>query len=330
MSARFSSHAENAQQSGYCHGQFLRAKDLQSPCRALRPCRTTGFAMEIPYIEDRPVGELRRPASRIEHEDRACIAVRQVLEPEGPISSLVRFTRTRLKGSSGLPPSGRVRFLHLTPKPIRGTKNRHERDHRHFTHAKFRTAGGNPPWKWTLRSTTASTVALAVPSGASDRRPMKPTSKPAIGEQVPLRWQGRPPRPSNPLNAKSYNDSEVWTPDQRLIDMMMIDLDATENKSRLGANAILASRCASPRLGAEACHCALPLYGGANARVACQRPMMKHSFNGEAMLTTRSTSGNFRSCRSAPRSLTDSVRMGAEVSTPFKEKTLSDRRVTIY
>src|SRR4029450_3955503 len=56
-------------------------------------------------------------------------------------------------------------------------------------------------------------------------------------------------------------------PDQALIDALMIDLDGSDNKSRLGANAILAVSLAVARAAAEAS--GLPIYryvGGPNAR----------------------------------------------------------------
>jgi enolase 1/2/3 len=55
--------------------------------------------------------------------------------------------------------------------------------------------------------------------------------------------------------------------DQALVDQLMIDLDGSDNKKRLGANAILAVSLAVAKAAAEACE--LPLYryvGGANAR----------------------------------------------------------------
>lgn len=62
--------------------------------------------------------------------------------------------------------------------------------------------------------------------------------------------------------------------DQRLIDKTMTELDGTENKSRLGANAILAVSLAAAK--AAAAHYGMPLYryiGGINAKVM-PRPMM--------------------------------------------------------
>lgn len=62
--------------------------------------------------------------------------------------------------------------------------------------------------------------------------------------------------------------------DQRLIDKTMTELDGTENKSRLGANAVLAVSLAAAK--AAAAHYNMPLYryiGGINAKVM-PRPMM--------------------------------------------------------
>ena len=62
---------------------------------------------------------------------------------------------------------------------------------------------------------------------------------------------------------------------QRLIDATMISLDGTENKSKLGANAILAVSMACARASANALK--LPLYrylGGVNAR-----PHIGHAYS---------------------------------------------------
>jgi enolase len=59
-----------------------------------------------------------------------------------------------------------------------------------------------------------------------------------------------------------------WATDQRGIDQRLLDLDGTENKSHLGANAVLAVSLAVARAAAEAA--SLPLYrylGGADACV---------------------------------------------------------------
>ncbi len=73
--------------------------------------------------------------------------------------------------------------------------------------------------------------------------------------------------------------------DQRGLDQLLIDLDGTENKSRLGANAILGTSLAAARAGADELD--VPLYravGGPNAHVL-PMPMLNvlnggvHAFN---------------------------------------------------
>jgi enolase len=62
--------------------------------------------------------------------------------------------------------------------------------------------------------------------------------------------------------------SGVDAEDQRRIDNLMIELDGTPNKSRLGANAILGVSLATAKAAAESA--GLPLYkyvGGVSARV---------------------------------------------------------------
>ena len=69
--------------------------------------------------------------------------------------------------------------------------------------------------------------------------------------------------------------------DQRMIDQMLIDLDGTPNKSRIGANAILGVSLAVARAAADDLQ--LPLYryvGGANAHVL-PVPMMNVLNGGE-------------------------------------------------
>jgi len=55
--------------------------------------------------------------------------------------------------------------------------------------------------------------------------------------------------------------------DQRGIDTLMLEIDGTENKSKLGANAILAVSLAAAKAAAQSCGLSLYRYvGGANAR----------------------------------------------------------------
>ena len=100
--------------------------------------------------------------------------------------------------------------------------------------------------------------------------------------------------------------------EQRLIDMLMIDLDGTANKSRLGANAILGVSLAVAKAAAEAC--AQPLYryiGGANARIL-PTPMM-NIINGGAHADNAIDIQEFMIMPVSAPGIAEAVRMGAEV-----------------
>ena len=110
--------------------------------------------------------------------------------------------------------------------------------------------------------------------------------------------------------------------DQRMLDMLMIDLDGTDNKSRLGANAILGVSLALAKAAAE--YSSMPLYryvGGPNARVL-PTPMM-NIINGGAHADNPIDIQEFMIMPVSAESMSDAVRMGAEVFHALK-KTLHD------
>ncbi|MGH1420448.1 MAG: phosphopyruvate hydratase [Hyphomonas sp.] len=125
------------------------------------------------------------------------------------------------------------------------------------------------------------------------------------------------------INGTIFNELEgMDATDQRLIDLAMIELDGTENKSRLGANAILGVSMAVAKAAAESC--AMPLYryiGGSNARVL-PTPMM-NIINGGAHADNPIDIQEFMIMPVSADSLAESVRMGAEVFHALK-KTLSE------
>ena len=125
------------------------------------------------------------------------------------------------------------------------------------------------------------------------------------------------------VNGEIFNElAGLDATEQRMIDMLMIDLDGTENKSRLGANAILGVSLALAKAAAESS--AMPLYryvGGPNARVL-PTPMM-NIINGGAHADNPIDIQEFMVMPVSAESLADSVRMGAEVFHALK-KTLSD------
>ena len=99
--------------------------------------------------------------------------------------------------------------------------------------------------------------------------------------------------------------------DQAGLDRTMIDIDGTENKSRVGANAILGVSMAAARAAANASE--IPLYrhlGGINARIM-PVPMM-NIINGGAHAANNLDIQEFMILPFGGASLADAVRMGAE------------------
>ncbi|MGL5447667.1 MAG: phosphopyruvate hydratase, partial [Rhabdaerophilum sp.] len=111
--------------------------------------------------------------------------------------------------------------------------------------------------------------------------------------------------------------------DQTHIDQVMLDLDGTKNKSRLGANAILGVSLAVAKAAAEAR--GLPLYryvGGTSARVL-PVPMM-NIINGGAHADNPIDFQEFMIMPIGAESFAEALRMGAEVFHTLK-KGLKDK-----
>ena len=105
--------------------------------------------------------------------------------------------------------------------------------------------------------------------------------------------------------------------DQRLIDQALIKLDGTENKSRLGANAILGVSIAAAKAAAESA--GLPLYryvGGPNAHVL-PVPMM-NIVNGGAHADSGVDVQEFMIAPIGAESFSEALRIGAEVYHALK------------
>ena len=107
--------------------------------------------------------------------------------------------------------------------------------------------------------------------------------------------------------------------DQRGIDALMIDLDGTANKGRLGANAILGVSLAVAKAAADAS--ALPLYryvGGAGARVL-PVPMM-NIINGGEHADNPIDIQEFMIMPVSAENIREAVRMGSEVFHTLKKE----------
>jgi enolase len=100
--------------------------------------------------------------------------------------------------------------------------------------------------------------------------------------------------------------------EQTFIDQTMIDLDGTENKSRLGANAILAVSMAVAKAAAEEAGLPLYRYLGGSARMEMPVPMM-NIINGGAHATGGSDLQEFMIIPVGAETFREALRCGAEV-----------------
>ncbi len=106
--------------------------------------------------------------------------------------------------------------------------------------------------------------------------------------------------------------------EQRLIDMEMLDLDGTENKSRLGANAILGVSLAIAKAAANFLD--LPLYryiGGTNAHLI-PVPMM-NILNGGVHADNNIDFQEFMVVPAGAQNFSDALQMGAEIYHNLKD-----------
>jgi enolase len=106
--------------------------------------------------------------------------------------------------------------------------------------------------------------------------------------------------------------------DQAFIDRTLIDIDGTENKSRLGANAILAVSMACAKAAAD--ECGLPLYrylGGAG-QMQLPVPMM-NIINGGAHADNSVDMQEFMIIPAGVSSFREAIRCGAEVFHALKK-----------
>ena len=168
---------------------------------------------------------------------------------------------------------------------------------------------GNPTVEVDVILEDGSMGRAAVPSGAST----------GAYEAVELRDGGKRYLGKGVQKAVEAVNSEIAealvgfdAEDQVAIDGVMIELDGTENKSRLGANAILGVSLANARAAADAC--TLPLYryvGGVGAR---QMPVpMMNIINGGAHADNPIDFQEFMVMPVGATTLAEAVRMGAEI-----------------
>ena len=174
---------------------------------------------------------------------------------------------------------------------------------------------GNPTIEVDVLTDEGALGRAAVPSGAST----------GIHEAVELRDNDKKKylgkgvlkavKNVNDLIAKSITGFDITA--QAEIDQIMIDLDGTPNKSKLGANAILAVSMAVAKAAAEEAN--LPLYryiGGTNARTV-PMPMM-NILNGGAHADNKIDFQEFMIMPVGAPSFSEGLRWGVEIFHQLK------------
>ena len=175
---------------------------------------------------------------------------------------------------------------------------------------------GNPTVEVDVYLEDGSMGRAAVPSGAST----------GAHEAVELRDGGTRYLGKGVMNAVAAVNGTlrdaicgVDAESQITIDKLMIELDGTDNKSKLGANAILGVSMAAAKAAAQAS--GLPLYryvGGAHARLL-PVPMM-NIINGGAHADNPIDFQEFMILPVGAETLRDAVRMGSEVFHTLKKE----------
>ena len=106
--------------------------------------------------------------------------------------------------------------------------------------------------------------------------------------------------------------------EQVLVDRMLIDLDGTANKGKLGANAILGASIAVARAAAEAC--GLPLYRYLGGVGGCTLPVpMMNILNGGSHADNNMDIQEFMVMPVGAKSFSEALRMGVETFHNLKK-----------
>jgi enolase len=175
---------------------------------------------------------------------------------------------------------------------------------------------GNPTVECDVLLESGTMGRAAVPSGASTG------SREAIelrdGDKA--RYLGR-----GVLRAVEHINTEISesvlgldASEQAFLDKTLIDLDGTENKSRLGANAMLAVSMAVARAAAEESGLPLYRYFGGMGRMSLPVPMM-NVINGGAHANNNLDLQEFMILPVGAPSFREAVRFGAEVFHALKK-----------
>jgi enolase len=175
---------------------------------------------------------------------------------------------------------------------------------------------GNPTVEAEVVLEDGTTGRAAVPSGASTGE--NEAVELRDGAQERYLGKGVSKAVENVNEKISYELEGMDALDQTFIDQSLIDLDGTENKSSLGANALLAVSMATAR--AAASFLEVPLYryiGGANAKTL-PVPMM-NIINGGAHADNNVDFQEFMIMPVGAESFSEALRAGAEIFHNLKK-----------
>ena len=169
---------------------------------------------------------------------------------------------------------------------------------------------GNPTVEATVFLSDGTVGVASVPSGASTG--IYEACELRDGDRRRFGGKGVQNAASNVAKIISPALSGMYASEQHEIDRVLCDLDGTENKQRLGANAILAVSLATARAAANWYH--LPLYrylGGASAN-RLPVPMM-NILNGGAHASNNVEIQEFMIAPVGASSFSDALRIGCDV-----------------
>lgn len=174
---------------------------------------------------------------------------------------------------------------------------------------------GNPTVEADVVTSNGVLGRAAVPSGAStgthEAVELRDGGKTYMGKGV-----GKAVNNVNTFIAEALVGENVLQ--QREIDTILLELDGTENKKKLGANAILAVSMAAAKAGAQ--EAGLPLYryiGGTNARTL-PIPLM-NILNGGAHADNKIDFQEFMIVPVGATTFSDGLRMGVEIFHNLKK-----------
>ena len=174
---------------------------------------------------------------------------------------------------------------------------------------------GNPTVEVDCKTDDGILARAAVPSGASTgiREALE------LRDQDPKNYKGKSVEKAV-LNVNETISAELYDHDvldQRGVDSLMNELDGTDNKSDMGANAILAVSMAVARAGAATCD--VPLYRYLGGAMANRLPVpFMNVINGGVHADNNLDLQEFMIAPSGATSFSEALRMGTEIYHTLK------------